>query len=149
MRSASITACVLGLLVITVSLAGFEQQTAAMAGPRSIIFDTRFVEAMRDVSSLLPDDSNLLVSSNGAIVTYFTGHIAIVPWTATSEQTLILYMSQRGYQYLLAFENKTDVAALKAVFSSSGLKSFETTFVQLDEYHTDLYVIHLYKLKSS
>jgi hypothetical protein len=147
MRSVSITVCVLGLLLITATLAGFEQHTAAMAGPRSIIYDTRFVEAMSNVSRLLPDDANLVVSSNGAIVTYFTGHIATVPWSATSEQALILYMRQGGYLFLLAFENKTDVPELKAVFSSRGLKALESTFVQLAEYHTDFYVLHLYQLK--
>ena len=137
----------MGLLIITVTLAGFELQTPAMAGPRSIIYDSHFIEAMRDISRLLPDNADLVVSSNGAIVTYFTGHTATVPWTATSQQDLIVFMRVRGYQFLLAFENKTDVQALRGVFSSKGLKALEPTFVQLAGYHTDFYVLRLYQLK--
>lgn len=145
----SISAFAVGVLIIAVTLVGFQQQTETMANPRSIIYDRRFIQAMHNVSRLLPDNENLVVSSNGAIVTYFTGHTATVPWPVTSKQGLINYMRQRGYSFLLAFENKSDVVALRALFSSEGLRTLEPTFVRLAEYHTDFYVLFLYQLRST
>ena len=149
MRSMSISAFVVGVLIIAVTLVGFQLQTDTMANPRSIIYDRRFVEAMHNVSRLLPDNENLVVSSNGPIVTYFTGHTATVPWAVTSKQGLTNYMRQREYSFLLAFENKSDAVALRALFSSEGLRTIEPTFVQLAEYHTDFYVLFLYQLRST
>jgi hypothetical protein len=141
--------CVLavGLIIIAITFVRFDQQTQAMAGPRSIIYDSRFVSAMTNMSHLTPSGADLVVSSNGAIMTYFTGHTAVVPWGVTSEQGLIDYMYSRGYMFLAAFENKSDVPELKSLFTPKGMKSLETAFVKLGEYHTDFYVIILYQLK--
>lgn len=148
MRLVSKSILLLGILMIAITLVNFDQQTRAIAGPRSIIYDKRFVAAMNNLSRQIPDTADLIVSSNGAIVTYFTGHTAIVPWGVTSKQALIDYMRSRGYMFLAAFENKSDVPELKTLFSSKGLKSLESDFVKLGQYQTDFYVIILYQLKS-
>ena len=148
-RSMNTSALVVGVLIVAATLVSFQQQTETIANPRSIIYDGRFLEAMHNVSRLLPDNENLVVSSNGPIVTYFTGHTAIVPWAATSKQSLANYMRERGYSFLLAFENKSDALALKALFSSEGLRTLEPPFVRIAEYHTDFYVLFLYQLTST
>lgn len=149
MRSMSMCWFAVAVLIIAATLVSFQQQTETMANPNSIIYDRQFVEAMYNISRMLPDNENLVVSSNGPIVTYFTGHTAIVPYPVTSKQGLVNYMRQRGYSFLLAFENKSDVMALKVLFSSEGLRTLEPTFVPLAEYHTDFYVLFLYQLSST
>jgi hypothetical protein len=149
MRSMSIPWFAVAVLIIAATLVSFQQQTETMANPNSIIYDRQFVEAMRNISRVLPDNERLVVSSNGPIVTYFTGHTAVVPWPVTSKQGLVNYMHQRGYSFLLAFENKSDVIALKALFSSEGLRTLEPIFVPVEEYRTEFYVLILYQLAST
>ncbi len=137
-----------GVLIISVTLANFWQQTQQMASPRSIIHDTRFVEAMNNLSRLVPDEAVLVVSTNSPFVTYFTGHITRVPFGVSSKEDLISFMQDRAYQFLVVFEGKSDVPALKTLFSSGGVKALESAFVRLAEYRTDFYVILVYQLKS-
>ncbi len=138
----------LGILIIAATLVSFEQQVPTIASPRSIIYDSRFIAAMNNLSSLVPDGAILVVSTNAPFVTYFTGHTARLPIGVTSEKGLINFMNDRGYMYLVVFENRSDVLQLKTLFSSKGLKSLEPTFVRIAEYHTDFSSILVYQLKS-
>ncbi len=139
----------LSILIVVVTLVNFEQQTPALASPRSIIYDSRFIPAMNNLSGLVPDGAVLVVSTNAPFVTYFTGHTARLPIRVTSEQGLVNFMRDRGYMYLVVFENRSDVPQLRALFSSKGLKSLEPTFVRIAEYQTDFSQILVYQLKSS
>lgn len=138
-----------GILIIAASLVNFEQETVAMASPRSIIYDSRFIPAMSNLSSLIPDGAVLVVSTNAPFVTYFTNHIARLPIGVSSTQGLSSFMRDRGYTYLVVFENRSDVPQLKTLFSSKGVKALKSAFIQIAAYQTDFSLIIVYQLKSS
>jgi hypothetical protein len=138
---------VLGILLIGVTLLNFAQETKQLASPRSIIYDTHFVQAMHNISGLVPADAILVVSTNAPYVTFFTGHTAKVPFGLSSKETLVSYMVGRGYYYLVVFQGKSDEPLLKRLFSSGGQKDLESAFARLAEYHTDFSVIIVYQLK--
>jgi len=142
------SALAVGVLMIAVTIVGFGYQTQKMASPRSIIYGTHFVEAMNNLSGVVPDNAVLVVSTNSPFVTYFTGHITKVPFGASSREDLINYMQSKGYRFLVVFEGKSDVPGLKTLFSSGGVKALEAAFARLAEYRTDFYVIFVYQLKS-
>jgi hypothetical protein len=142
------SALVVGVLMMAVTIVSFGNQTQKIASPRSIIYDTHFVEAMNNLSRVVPENAVLVVSTNSPFVTYFTGHITKVPFGASSEEDLINYMRSWGYQFLVVFEGKSDVPGLKTLFSSGGAKGLEVAFARLAEYRTDFNVILVYKLKS-
>ncbi len=103
---------------------------------------------MNNLSSLVPDGAILVVSTNAPFVAYFTGHTARLPIGVSSENGLTNFMKERGYMYLVVFENRSDVPQLRTLFSSKGLKSLEPTFIRIAEYQTDFSLILVYQLKS-
>ena len=132
------------IIVLIVSIISFQQQIQGKYSRLDI--DKGFIPAMKDISSILPDDSVLVVSTMGPYVTYFTGHLTKVPWGVSSEDSLIKYMTKGHYDYLLVFEGRSDVAKLKSLFSSEGLKSLEDNFQKKASYSADFSKIYLYQL---
>ena len=138
----------IGVLLIAVTLVNFQQETQGLASPHSMIHDTHFIPAMSNLSRLVPEDAVLVVSTYAPVVAYFTGHTARIPLGVSSEAGLANYMRDRGYVFLVVFENKSDVPQLRTLFSSKGLKALESTFVQIANYRTDFSVILVYRLNS-
>lgn len=103
---------------------------------------------MSNLSSLVPEDAVLVVSTYAPIVAYFTGHMARLPLGVSSASGLANFMRDRGYMFLVVFENKSDVSELRPLFSSKGLKALESTFVRIANYRTDFSVILVYQLNS-
>lgn len=149
MRLRNRSLMLVSILIIAATLVSFEQQTVAMASPRSIIYDSRFIPAMNNLSSLVPGGAVLVVSTNAPFVTYFTNHIARLPIGVSSAQGLSSFMMDRGYMYLVVFENRSDVPQLRALFSSKGVKALESAFIRIAAYQTDFSLILVYQLKSS
>lgn len=102
---------------------------------------------MNNLSRLIPGDAVIVVSTNAPFVAYFTGHNVRVPFGANSKDTLINFMQTRGYVFLVVFEGRSDVTALAKLFSSKGLKTLESAFIQLAVYRTDFSIIHVYQMK--
>jgi hypothetical protein len=136
-----------GIALIVLSIWNSAANVQTLASPNSITYDTRFVAAMHDLSSILPAGDVVVVSTNAPRVAYFTGHKAVTPYAAYSKDSLVKFMQVRGYTFLAVFEGQSDVPALSTLFSSSGLKTLESTFTQLAVYQTDFYVIHVYQMK--
>jgi len=135
----------IGLVVLSLvnSVGGLQ----TMERRRSDLRDRFFIAAMRDLSRLIPDGAHIVVSANAPQVQYFTGHRAGIPYPVTSMDALIDYMRVRGIIFLVVFEGDSNVAALKTLFSSKGVKTLETAFVQLAVYRTDIFIIRVYQMK--
>jgi hypothetical protein len=140
-----ITAAGIALIVLSIWDSAANVQT--LASPSSITYDTKFVAAMDNLSSIIPAGDIIVVSTNAPRVAYFTGHKAVTPYAAYSRDSLIKFMQVRWYTFLVVFEGQSDVPALRSLFSSSGLKNLDPTFTQLAVYQTDFYVIHVYQMK--
>jgi hypothetical protein len=136
-----------GIALIVLSMVNSVTNVQSLATPNSVTYDSKFVAAMDNLSSVIPDGAVIVVSTNAPRVAYFTGHKTVTPYTASSNDSLIKYMQARGYSYLVVFEGQSDVPALRTLFSSTGLTALEPAFTQLAVYETDFYVIHVYQLK--
>ena len=114
-----------------------------VASPTSVIYDTQFVNALRDVSAIVPSDDVIVTSTNAPFVLFFTNRSVKIPYGATSKETLVRYMSERGYRYLLVFDGDSQVPELSQVFSPSGLADLKDRFTELEYIQTDSSDFHL------
>ena len=137
-----------GILIVIISIVNLTEQIQYIASPRSVIHDESFVAVINGLSELVPEESTIVVSTNGPFVTYFARRDAKVPFGVSSRESLADYMAKHHYEYLLVFEGGSQVAALKSLFSSKGLESLDRDFQRIRSFHTDFSKIHLYKLKS-
>ncbi len=138
-----------GILIVIFSIIGLAGQIQYVASPRSVIHDKSFIAVMNGLPELVPEDSTIVVSTNGPYVTYFARRAARVPFGVSSRQSLVDYMVKHHYEYLLVFEGGSQVEALKSLFSSKGLENLDHDFQQIRSFQTDFSKIHLYKLKSA
>jgi len=138
-----------GILLVSITLLNFWQDTQQVASPRSIIYDTRFVQAMDNITHIVPADAVLMVSTNAPYVVYFTGHTAKVPFGLVSKDALVNYMLVKGYLFLIVFQGRSDEPRLRTLFGQAGQKDLESSFARLAEYRTDFSVILVYQLMSS
>ena len=138
---------VAGIALIVLSMWNSVANVQTLASPGSIVYDSKFVAAMNNLSSIMPDGAAIVVSTNSPRVAYFTGHKVVTPYSATSKDSLIKFMQARGYMFLVVFEGQSDVPALSTLFTSSGVKNLEPVFTQLAVYQTDVYIIDVYQMK--
>jgi hypothetical protein len=73
-----------------------------------------------------------------------------VPWRGkvTSEKTLVTWMSDLGYKYLVVVYTHgrgTSIAELKPIFSNKGLRALTPDFQKLGETRTESAKLLLYK----
>jgi hypothetical protein len=73
-----------------------------------------------------------------------------VPWRGkvTSEKTLVTWMSDLGYKYLLVVYTHgrgTSIAELKPIFSREGLRALSADFQKIGETHAEHARLLLYK----
>jgi hypothetical protein len=140
-----------GLVVL--SMVNSVEQNAAghfqtIASPTSVIYDSKFIAAMNSISALVPAGRVIVVSTNAPFVTYFTGHNAKIPFGASSNESLVKYMKWNHYEYLVVFENHSQVPELQSLFSSKHVRSLESSFRLLGSYRTDSSQIYLYQLRA-
>jgi hypothetical protein len=134
-------ALVIATLIGSLNLSG-------VASSRSVIFDQQFVDALRKVETFIPPGSVVVTSTNSPFVLYFTNRIAKVPIGVSSEKSLLDYMVSRHYNYLLVFENNSQVPELDKLFSTSGLGGLKNDFNELIFIKSDFTKIHLYTLSA-
>ncbi len=131
------------LLVITTLILSFSLK--GVAGARSLIYDKQYVDALQRVSTLIPQESVLVTSTNSPYIEFFTRRTARVPFGVSSEESLVEFMSGHKYKYLLVSEGSSQVPELRALFSPSGLIDLRDNFIELDYIQTDFTKLHLYE----
>lgn len=139
----------ISIVIVAFSIVNHVGQVEDIASPRSVIHDRRFIAAMNNISAQVPADNVLVVSTNAPFVTYFTGHIARVPFGVTSKKALVDYMRRNHYDYLVVFEGGSQVRELKSLFSPKGVQSLTEDFQCIGSFQTDFSKILLYKIKDS
>lgn len=135
--------------LVIVTLFGFHGQAQSMAHPTSIIYDTRFIDAMKNLSGIIPANATLVASTNAPLVAYFTGHPVTTPYRAISEKSLVKYMADNKYGYLVVFEGKSSVKNLETLFSRNGLKDLDADFERIASYATESNKIHVFRLRAA
>jgi len=139
---------VAGIALVLLSMVNSAVHVGTVASPRSVIHDTTFIAAMGKISDLVPTGRVIVVSTNGPFVTYFTGHIAKVPFGVSSRASLVQYMKKNQYDYLLVFEGSSQVPELVSLFSSKGIKELEDSYERIQTFRTDFSTIDLFRLRT-
>jgi len=72
-------------------------------GDTANINDDTFLQGVKNVTKSIPKNETLVVTGDTAVIQYFTGHPVKLPWKGKvkSEKTLVTWMSNLGYKYLL------------------------------------------------
>lgn len=144
------TSLILSLIAIGIvfaTLASFQSKLEDITDKRTIMYDKTIIALTRDISNAVPSGETLVVSSQPTHFKYFTEHPIVIPW-GTTPATLSDYMSDSGYHYLVVVENVSDVEALRPIFIRAGLSALDEDFEKVNSYKSDIFTLHLYKLKS-
>ena len=99
-RAIAVIGC--GLLIV-ISLITFQQQIPTIAqSPK--IHDKGYINALRHVVGIIPQNETLATTENYPQVAYFTDRKVIVPWVK-SEKSLVQFMWKNNCSYLLVPED--------------------------------------------
>lgn len=143
-----ILACA-AVVVLIISVITFQQQLTNLATNEDLIYDKSILSVITAISDSVPANETLVVSTSAPHFVYFGDRSAIVPWSSTSEESLVSVMKEGGNQYLAVIENVSANPELSQLFSAEGLGSLDIQFEQLQTYESDFFRVHLYKLRSS
>jgi hypothetical protein len=119
-------------------------------GDTANINDDLYIQAVKNLTKSVPKNETLVVTANSAVIKYFSDHPVKVPWRGkvTSEKTLVTWMSNIGYKYLVVVYTHgrgTSIAELKPIFSNKGLRALNADFQKLGETRTESAKLLLYK----
>jgi len=131
------------LLAITVILA--LDEATHVAGKRNIIFDSRMITALQDISKIIPINEKIVTLTSIPNVVYFTGRDAGNLHGVISYSSLVAVMDEKGYNYLLVSENESNIPSLLKVFKKENLSTLSKNFTKVSTYMTDFNKLHLYK----
>lgn len=135
--------------VLIISVIIFQVELSNLATNEDLIYDKSILSVMSAISDSVPANETLVVSTSEPHFIYFNDRSAVVPWSASSEQTLVSLMKENGNHYLAIIENVSAAPELDQLFSTEGLGSLDTHFEQLHTDESDFFRVHLYKLRSS
>ena len=113
------------------------------------VYDKKFIPVMNKLSSLVPKNETLVSSHNFGNMYYFMNRSFHFPHGVDSNLSLLYYMVQRNFTYLLVFENFSRVEDVKDLFTMTGLKNLKDLFIEIGDFTTDEYRYHLYRIKNN
>jgi hypothetical protein len=112
------------------------------------MYDETFASAVSNISSFVPKNETLVVTSSSGVIKYFTGHPVKIPLRVNSQEKLVEYMTNNNFTYLVVPEirgNGSSVKTLQPVFTEEGLRRLTFDFKKLAEFETQFSRIHIYK----
>jgi hypothetical protein len=112
------------------------------------MYDETFASVVRNISSFVPKNETLVVTSSSGVIKYFTGHPVEIPWKVNSQERLVQYMTDNNFTYLVVpviRGNGSSVETLKPLFTEEGLRRLTFDFQSLAEFETQFSRIYLYK----
>ena len=112
------------------------------------MYDETFASAVSNISSFVPKNETLVVTSSSGVIKYFTGHPVKIPWRVNSQERLVQYMTDNNFTYLVVpviRGNGSSVETLKPLFTEEGLRRLTFDFQRLAEFETQFSRIYLYK----
>ena len=144
---------ILVLLGVAIALitAGTVSSIIYIETPRySQFYDTKFVLAMNNISKLVPQNESIVASDKYGNMAFFINHELLIPWNASSENSLLYYMVKNRLKYMLVYENFSRVPELKPLFSHEGLKNLNDHFQLIANYTTNVHSsFQLYRLNKN
>jgi hypothetical protein len=119
---------------------------------RSDIYDQSLIQTVKNISNFVPNNETLVISTSSIAPTveYFSGHPVEVPYTVDSRQSLVDYMSQYNFTYIVVpiiLGSSSSVEKLRPIFSFEGLQKLNENFQRIEDFKTNSSEIYLYKKK--
>ena len=130
-------------LVITVLI--FLPQGTEVGGKRPIIFDGKMISALQNISKMVPRNQTIITPNFTPIIEYFTARSTITPYDVASYSSLLKLMKKNSYNYLLVFENQSDIQELGKVFKKQNLPNLSSDFKNISSFTTEFSRLHLYE----
>ena len=135
----------IGIGLIVASIMNFQKQIFISYLIPLDLYDETLIPVIEKVSDYVPQNETLVVSNLYPEIKYFTKHNVNFPWSAYSEKSLLQFMKDNNYFYILIVEGGyTPVESLQGLFSSEGIKKMDIDFRELVTYHTKYSNIHIY-----
>ena len=162
------------LFLIVISIATFIGQIPTIS-KTSTIYDDDYINALKEIAKIVPQNETLVTNDHYPQVTYFTDHKTKIPWGIDSEKLLVEFMKNFNSSYLLMHEpipyvnnNKTPLlvqlfgettdklSLISAAEPSNKLRSFnfknkvfDELFENVSDFKTESSIIHLFHLRTS
>ena len=116
----------------------------------SEFYNETFISAMTNISRLVPKNESIVSSAHDGNMVFYITQKLLIPYSVSSEGSLLNYMVRSNLTYLLVNENKSALTQFTPLFSRDGLKNLDNYFQKLAEYNTDSYSrFHLYRIKDN
>ena len=113
-------------------------------------YNESFISAMTNISRLVPKNQSIVSSAHDGNMIFYITHKLLIPYSVSSERSLLNYMVRSNLTYLLVNENQSAATQLAPLFSRDGLKNLDNYFQKLAEYNTDSHSrFHLYRIKDN
>jgi hypothetical protein len=105
--------------------------------------DATFVSVMNDISTKVPKNEPIMISYSFPEQTFFLHHKLVLLYGMSSEKTLVNYMRDLNYHYLLLFQGHFSAKKLKEVLFTT------SDFQNIGVYSTrNNYQFQLYQLRN-
>jgi len=118
-----------GFLVV-VSLITFREQIPTISSTK--IYDKEYINVLRKIGHLIPQNETLTTTANYPQVAYFTDHKVKVPWMADSEKSLVQFMWKINSSYLIISE---DPPTIKPDYAPLLIQIVEKPFEKVFDYY--------------
>lgn len=119
-------------LLLVISLITFQQQIPTISQTTKI-YDKEYINALRHIKDVIPQNETLTTPENYPQVTYFTDHKVKVPW-ANSERSLVEFMWRTNSSYLLVPE---DTSVPKADNTPLLIQLAEKPFEKISDFYAE------------
>jgi hypothetical protein len=110
------------------------------------LWDKQALPAMRNISGLLQNNETLIVSDYTPIFEFGTGMKSKSPLNASSAEVVLNFTINRGSNYLAVVEHHWDP---DKIWGHDGIKLLSNYFDEIETYQTDIFKIHLFKIKNN
>jgi hypothetical protein len=119
-------------------------------GDTANINDDTFIKGVKNITKSVPKNETLVITGDTALIQYFADHPVKLPWKGKvkSEKTLVTWMSNLGYKYLLVVYTHgkgSSTPELQPIFSNQGLRALSPDFQKIGETKTESAKLILYK----
>jgi hypothetical protein len=119
-------------LLLVISLITFQQQIPTVSQTTKI-YDKEYINALRHIKDVIPQNETLTTPENYPQVTYFTDHKVKVP-SANSERSLVEFMWRTNSSYLLVPE---DTSVPKADNTPLLIQLAEKPFEKISDFYAE------------
>ena len=133
------------IAVLIITLSTSLPQATQLVDKFDIIYDKKVISAFQNISLLVPKDELIITPSQPLVVKYFTNREVYIPESVKSYKSLLNLMNSSNYDYLLIFENQSEIGGLVQVFQKQNLPNLSKDFREIGLFTTEFNKIHLYK----